>query len=80
MIGRRLSGSTRFFVRYWEAMYQRADLPVDSEAEPAADWGAAPAAGTTAHLLSAVGDDQGVEPACSVAAADSPLPSCVTLV
>ena len=45
----------------------------------ASDWGATPA-GTTAHLLSAVADDQGVEPACSVAAADSPLPSCVTLV
>ena len=67
-------------MRYWEAMHQRADLPVDSEAEAAADWGAAPAAGTTADLLSAVGDDQGVEPACSVAAADPPLPSCVTLV
>src|SRR5215208_1394058 len=35
-----------------------------------------PAAGTTAHLISAVGDDQGVESACSVAAADSPLSGC----
>ena len=78
-------------MRYWEAMYQCADPPEDSEAEPAllrearlaviaSDWGATPAAGTTAHLLSAVADDQVVESACSVAAADSPLPSCVTLV
>ena len=67
-------------MRYWEAMYQRADPPEHSEAEPAAGWGATPAARTTAHLISAVGDDQDVEPAWSVAAADSPLPSCVTLV
>jgi hypothetical protein len=42
----------------------------------AAGWGATPAASMTAHLLNAVGDDQGVEPACSVEGADSPLPSC----
>jgi hypothetical protein len=42
--------------------------------------GATPAAGTTAHLLIAVADDQCVEPALSVAAGDSPLPNCVTLV
>ena len=46
----------------------------------AAGWGATPTARTTAHLISAVGDDQGVEPAWSVIAANSPLPSCVTLV
>ena len=74
-------------MRYWEAMYQRADPPEDAEAEPAllrearlaviaSDWGATPAAPTTAHLLRAVTDDQVVESACSVAAADSPLPSC----
>ena len=55
-------------------MYLRADPPEDSEAEPAllrearlavipSDWGATPAAGTTAHLLIAVADDQCVEPA-----------------
>jgi hypothetical protein len=42
----------------------------------AAGWGATPAASMTAHLLNAVGDDQGVEPACSVAAAGTALPSC----
>src|SRR5262249_28065512 len=39
-----------------------------------------PTAGTTAHLLTAVVDDQGVEPALSVVMGDCPLPSCVTLV
>jgi hypothetical protein len=78
-------------VHYWEAMYLRANPPEDSEAELAllrearlavipSDWGATPAAGTTAHLLIAVADDQCVEPALSVAAGDSPLPNCVTLV
>jgi hypothetical protein len=78
-------------VRYWKAVYLRADPPEDSEAELAlfrearlavilSDWGATPAAGTTAHLLIAVADDQCVEPALSVAAGDSPLLSCVTLV
>ena len=78
-------------MRYWEAMYLRADPPEDSEAELAllrdarlavipSDWGATPARGTTAHLLIAVADDQCVQPALSVAAGDSPLPSCVTLV
>jgi len=71
-------------------MYLRAD-PGEDSAELAplreallavilSDWGATPAAGTTAHLLIAVADDQCVEPALSVAAGDSPLPSCVTLV
>jgi hypothetical protein len=44
------------------------------------DWGTTPTAGTTAHLLTAVADDQGVEPALSVVMGDCPLPSCVTLV
>ena len=39
-----------------------------------------PAAGMTTHLLTAVADDQCVEPALSVAVGDCPLPSCVTLV
>jgi hypothetical protein len=63
--------------------------PEDSEAELAllrdarlavipSDWGTTPAAGMTA--LIAVADDQCAEPALSVAAGDSPLPSCVTLV
>jgi hypothetical protein len=44
------------------------------------DWVTTPTAGTTAHLLTAVADDQGVEPALSVVVGDCPLPSCVTLV
>jgi hypothetical protein len=68
----------------------RTDLsfpPEDSEAELALLRHArpptlvtTPAAGTTAHLLIAVADDQCVEPALSVAAGDSQPPSCVTLV
>jgi hypothetical protein len=69
-------------VRYWEAMYPRADPPEDSEAELALLRDArlaaipptgvtTPGAGATAHLLIAVADDQCVEPALSVAAGDS---------
>ena len=69
-------------MRYWEAMYLRADPPEDSEAELAplrdarlaaipSDWVTTPGAGATAHLLIAVADDQCVEPALSVAAGDS---------
>jgi len=75
-------------VRYWEAMYLRADPP--NLVAQIRTWQACdvvPAAGVvpqsegmTAHLLIAVADDQCVEPALSVAAGDSPLPSCVTLV
>ena len=65
-------------MRYWEAMYLRADPPEDSEAELALLRDArhptlvtTPAAGATAHLVIAVADDQCVEPALSVAAGDS---------
>ena len=67
-------------MRYWEAVYLRADPPEDSEAElaplrdarPSPPTGVTtPGAGATAHLLIPVADDQCVEPALSVAAGDS---------
>ena len=54
---------TRAYVRYWEAMYQCADPPARTRRpSPPLTGVQRQRRRTTAHLLSAVGDDQGVEP------------------
>jgi hypothetical protein len=72
MIGRRVRAYTRFLVRYWEAMYLRADPPEDSEAELALLRDRSSAHCSDRRSMCGTGAVSG--------SGRLPLPSCVTLV